>query len=124
MTEPTTTPDELTLDFIPRAREGLTAVQVEGELIIYEPDYAAVHRLDALGSQLWGYLDGHTSLAELAGELAAAFPDEDPQRLRSDLLGFARQLGRAGLLAGVHPASGGQRQSGGQAPPAEPRDDE
>lgn len=100
-----THPDALTLQSRPRPRREVTAVPGGEGLVLHEPTRGTVHRLDRLGAQLWQRLDGSVRLADLADELAQAFPGEDRNRLRVDLVAFARSLGHAGLLQGVDPAA-------------------
>lgn len=103
MTDPVRT-DEITLDLVPRPRGDLSSVEVDGEAVVYTPR-GGVHRLDRLATVLWRCFDGTTSLRELADDLADVFADEHLARLRGDLLVYARDLGRAGLLDGVEPGA-------------------
>lgn len=97
-------PDDITLDLLPRPCGDLSSVEVDGEAVVYTPR-GGVHRLDSIATVLWRCFDGATSLRELADDLADVFPDEDPARLRGDLLVYTRDLGRAGLLDGVEPGA-------------------
>lgn len=92
-------PFDALLDVTPRPSADVTSVEVDGETVAYSPR-TGVHRLDPVATVLWRCLDGATSLAELATDLADVFAEEDPARLRSDLLRYARDLRRAGLVEG------------------------
>lgn len=95
-------PGDITLDLLPRPRADVASVEVDGQAVVYTPR-GGMHRLDAVATVLWRCLDGATSLRDLADDLADVFSDEDPARLRGDLLAYARDLGQAGLLDGVEP---------------------
>lgn len=94
-------PDELTLDFAPRRADGVHAVEVEGEMVVYEPRTGQMHKLNAVATVLWNSFDGTTTLAELSDDLASIYPEQGLDRLREDVLRYACQLGEAGVLGNV-----------------------
>lgn len=104
-------PDDITLDLAPRPRPDVTSVEVDGEAVVYSP-HAGVHRLDTTAAVLWRCFDGDATLREVADDLADVFADEEPSRLRADLLAYARDLGRAGLLDRVDPGDKGGHAAG------------
>lgn len=104
-------PNDITLDLAPRPHTDVTSVEVDGEAVVYSP-HAGVHRLDTTATVLWRCFDGDASLRELADDLADVFPEEEPSRLGADLLAYARDLGRAGLLDGVDPGDEGRHAAG------------
>lgn len=63
------------------------------------PDPARVGRLqlDALGTAVWGMIDGRRSLREIAAAFAAAHQLE-PLEAQTAVVHFMRQLGRRGLI--------------------------
>lgn len=93
-------PEHITPDHAPRRREDVTSIDVEGEAVIYEPDHGGVHRLDRIATVLWSYLDGSVTVRELGEDVADVF-EEQPSRVREDVLAYVRELGRQGLLQGV-----------------------
>jgi len=54
-------------------------------------------RLDELGSFVWSHLDGNTTLAEIASETVAAFPDR-AEGMEQRLALFATALHHQGLI--------------------------
>lgn len=86
--------------FVPVPTLGIASVELDGETVLAEADGGKVHCLDAVGTIVWACLDGSSSIDELSHELGRAFGVE-LEVVRRDILEFARQLGRAGLLEGV-----------------------
>lgn len=92
----------ITLDYAPKRREDLTAVELDGEAVLYDARDGGVHKLDPVATVLWNSFDGSLTLRELVLDLDAVF-DRDAETLARDLLGYTRQLGAVGLLEGVPP---------------------
>jgi hypothetical protein len=95
----------------PAARPDIESVDVEGELVLWDPHAQRVHRLDPVASLLWPFFDGTTSIDELAADAAEVWETtrEDARDGISNLVG---QLDAAGLLAsegtaGVDPSTDG-----------------
>jgi hypothetical protein len=91
-------PDEIDLGFVPHRREDLTAVEMDGETVLYEPETGTVHRLNRVGTVLWACFDGQATLRAIVADLEGVFDGQDPERLRADVVAFTRALGRSGLL--------------------------
>jgi hypothetical protein len=77
-------------------RHDLEWVEIDGELIVWDPTANRVHRLDRVASLLWEHLDG-TPLGELCLDVSEAFGVPTDQALNG-LLQLAEQLQTAGLL--------------------------
>jgi hypothetical protein len=90
------------LDFAPRPRPDLICVELDGEAVVYERDGGTMYRLSALATTLWDCFDGITTLRELAADLASAVP-ESADSLIEQLLAFAEELSRQGLLLDALP---------------------
>jgi hypothetical protein len=97
---------------LPEAAVGSETDDETGQTILLKPRYGQtwlgrlltrrlakpwvrIH-LDDLGTWVWQRLDGERSLADLAVEMRAAFPDETKPERR--LLMFVRQLVGTGLM--------------------------
>jgi hypothetical protein len=106
-------PDQLDATSAPIAGAWVTAVELDGESVLYDETSGALHQLDPVATVVWDRLDGTTTLEALAIELSATFAT-DANRVRDDLVVFARQLGHQRLLEGVAPASAAE--SGGRRP--------
>jgi hypothetical protein len=78
----------------------VTAVELDGESVLYDETSGGLHLLDAVATVVWARLDGTATLDDLAADFSQAFAT-DRSRVRGDLVAFARQLGREHLLEGV-----------------------
>jgi PqqD family protein of HPr-rel-A system len=81
-----------------RAAEAVT-IEFDGEALVYHRQTGEVHRLDSVGSIIWHFLDGHTTVDELVTDLSTAF-EVDPSVVRGDVEDLLERLGRGFLLAG------------------------
>ena len=95
-------PDRINGTFAPTVGAWVTAVELDGESVLYDETSGVLHLLDAVATVVWARLDGTATLDELAADLSGAFAT-DPARVRRDLVAFVRQLGRQHLLEGVAP---------------------
>lgn len=93
-------PDRINGSFAPVIGGWVTAVELDGESVLYDETSGVLHLLDAVATVVWGRLDGTATLDDLAGDLSQTFAT-DRGRVRGDLVAFARQLGRQHLLEGV-----------------------
>lgn len=89
----------------PCRRADVEAVDVDGELVLWDPVLEEVHRLDPLGSLLWPFLDGEASLSELAQDAADVWSVPVDDAL-SSLQALAEQLSGARLLDGTLASDG------------------
>jgi hypothetical protein len=95
-------PDEIDATFAPRVGAWVTAVELDGESVLYDETTGGLHLLDAVATVVWHRFDGSVTLDELAADLTRTFA-ADPDRVHGDLLTFVRQLGRQHLLEAVAP---------------------
>jgi hypothetical protein len=100
MTAPPRSPDELDERFVPRLRDGVVAVPVAEEAVLYEEDTGDLHRLDEVATIVVGRFDGSTSVGRAVDELVAAF-GAPREVVGVDVLALVRELGQKGLLDGV-----------------------
>jgi PqqD family protein of HPr-rel-A system len=81
----------------PKARETLTVVELDGEAVVFDPDSLDVHRLNPTATLIFRFLDGSSSVDELADDVAAAF-DAPVDDVRAQLTELVQQLDETDLL--------------------------
>lgn len=81
----------------PARRPEIEAVDVDGELVLWDPVGRMVHRLDPVGSLLWPFLDGTASVAELAEDASEVWGVSSSQA-RVAIEALVEQLAKARLL--------------------------
>jgi hypothetical protein len=101
MSVPITT-DQVDGEFAPVPAPWVRVVPIESEAILIDEKEERLHALDVAGALVWLCLDGTSSLNEIAVDLAEEF-GAPVDRVRSDIVGLARQLGAGGLLVNVEP---------------------
>lgn len=79
---------------------GVASVEVSGEMILVQEHSGRSHVLNGPGALVWQCLDGESSLAEIAADVADVFGVSLEVAL-SQLVALARNLGQVGMLAGV-----------------------
>lgn len=82
----------------PARAADVATLEINGETLLYHRRTGAVHRLDPVGSIVWRFLDGGTTLDELVADLAAGF-GADPAVVRGDVTDLLERLARGFLLA-------------------------
>lgn len=93
-------PDRLTSDFVPHLHEAMVMVEVADEAVLYDESSGHLHQLDAIGTVVCALFDGETTIRAMADDLAEAF-GASRNTVEHDVLEMVRELGRAGVLAGV-----------------------
>src|SRR4051812_36964283 len=88
--------------FVPVARPDAVAVEFDGETVLVDAVHMQAHRLDRVGTIVWDCFDGVSSIDELSADLADAF-GAPVEAVTEDVLELVRNLGQAGLLAGIEP---------------------
>ena len=81
-------------------RDGVVGIAFPDGGVLYDPATGRALLLDRIGVAVWPILDGHTSIGELADELAGHF-DAGAEEIRGDLLSLCHQLAESGFLAGI-----------------------
>ncbi len=94
---------DLKLDAVCAPSEDVVARQIEGEVIIV-PVVAGIgdaedelYTLNPTGQAIWQEVDGQRTLKDVAASLAGEFNAPLPE-LENDVLGFASELTRRGIL--------------------------
>lgn len=93
-------PDQIDGGYAPVIGAWVTAVELDGESVLYDETSGGLHLLDAVATVVWARLDGTATLDDLATDLSQTFAT-DRVRVRADLVAFARRLAREHLLEGV-----------------------
>ena len=57
----------------PRRREDLVFEELDGEAVLYDPQWGGVHRFDALTLFVWNICDGSHSTADITQAVIAAY---------------------------------------------------
>lgn len=96
---PVLQPDEIDGRFMPRPRDGVASVVLDGNTVILDGQ-GRTYMLNPTGSVIWICLDGSATIDDVATDVADEL-HADPVVVRRDVLELTRSLARAGLLAGV-----------------------
>lgn len=90
----------------PQRRPDVESVDIDGELVLWDPFRRTVHRLDPVASVLWPFLDGNATIAELAADAAEVWGvslEETTAAVRA----LVDQLDEVGLLGDAPPVAAG-----------------
>lgn len=82
-------------------RADVAMVEVEGEVVLYDPTNSRSEVLNPTAGLVWRLLDGSVSLRDLAVDLASVY-DVPILSLEQDLVELGRSFGRLGLLVGIN----------------------
>lgn len=95
----------MTLERRPKRRPDVDAVDIDGELVLWDPVGRSVHRLDPVGSLLWPFFDGQAAVDELAADAAEVWQITVPEAAAA-IVALVQQLEEARLLGeGQEPPS-------------------
>lgn len=86
-----------------RRHPAARATELDGEAFLVRPDRDAILHLNPTAAALWRALAEPADRDELVRLFAAAFPDEDPQRLARDVDGTLAALRDQGMVAADDP---------------------
>jgi len=98
------------VDWSPLARSSVATEELDGELVLYDPDNRRLLVLNPTGSAVWKGCDGTVPVPRLIERLAAA-AGQEPAEIADDVVAFVEHLRHAGLL------DEGPGPTGGQGPP-------
>ena len=89
----------------PKAREGITMVELDGEAVLYDDEGGDLHHLNRTATLVFGLCDGTGTAKELSIDLSQVFgvpvAEVEPQVRR-----LIREFRKAGLL---EPGANGKR---------------
>jgi hypothetical protein len=81
-------------------RPGLASVEIDGEVVLYDGGQQRLHRLNPSATILWTCLDGQSTLADIAQDVAEVLA-ADAGGVLIDVLAAAEQLTEQGLATYV-----------------------
>ena len=84
----------------PRLRDGVGTAFLDDEAVLVDPATGASHVLDRSATLVTRFLDGESTLGEIAFDIADVL-DVDREQVEADVVALARTLGENGLLDGV-----------------------
>ena len=82
----------------PRVRDDLTAVELEGEIVLYDEGTDDIHHLNPTASVVFSLCDGQSTVKEIARDIAEAFGVAEDQ-VEREVRSLLREFRKAGLLA-------------------------
>ncbi len=98
---------QVTMDTICVPSEDVVAREIEGDMIIV-PLVSGIgdaddelYTLNETGKAIWKKLDGQRSLQQVSAELMDEF-SSPAEEIKADVLGFASEMVRRGILAVKH----------------------
>ena len=78
-----------------------SAVEIDGETVVYDRRTEQVHLLNVIASIVWWELDGTVTLAALCDQLGSTF-GEPVTRIRADVLALVARLEEAELVGRIN----------------------
>ena len=81
-----------------RQAPGIAVIEVDGDSFLADRNGAAIHRLNAIGSAIWGLLREPIAADEIIDLLLQAFPGLDAGQVTKDVGDLLAQLQRKNLL--------------------------
>jgi PqqD family protein of HPr-rel-A system len=81
----------------PRARDGLTVLELDAEAVVYDEDTGNLHHLNPTATVVFSLCDGTATAKELSADLADVY-DMPAEEVEPQVRRLLRQLKRAGLL--------------------------
>lgn len=112
----------------PKVRTDLDIVELDDELVLYDPARDEVHYLNATAGLVFRLCDGSATVRELSTEIAEALgaPEKRVERQVRTLLKDLREVGllEGSLTLQAAPAPGGGHEHGGEGEGGEPHEHE
>lgn len=100
------TPDEIDESFVARPLPDIEEVTIGDEVVLLE-GWAKASALSATGALIWSRFDGESSLESISERLSD-LTGTDLDRVRPDVVQFARRAAAQGLLVDAGPAPSGR----------------
>jgi hypothetical protein len=85
-------------DSVPVRREGASAVELDDNIAVYDDVGQLMILLNSSAGAVWNLCDGSTTVHEMVGELAEAYPD-DAAVIGDDVRETLRKLAEMGLVS-------------------------
>jgi PqqD family protein of HPr-rel-A system len=81
----------------PKTRDELAAVELDGEIVVYDQSNGRLHALNPTASVVFKFLDGTATMKELADDIAAAY-SAPPGEVEAQIRKLVRQFRKDALL--------------------------
>jgi hypothetical protein len=88
---------KVTLESRPRHAESVIATVIDDEAVLYDEAGENLHHLDRIATVVWQLMDGQSTVAELAPDLAEAF-GADNMTVQTDVLDLLNTLVEQGVI--------------------------
>jgi hypothetical protein len=82
---------------LPRARDAVEHVVIDGETVVYDPDRSALHVLNVTATVVWEHCDGTGTVSALVDGLADVYGAE-PAEIERDVRAYLDELAALELL--------------------------
>jgi|APSaa5957512535_1039671.scaffolds.fasta_scaffold07530_4 hypothetical protein len=79
-------------------KPGVYTQQMDDQVFLADPDTNVLFHLDPVGSAVWRLLEQPISIENIVDLLREAFPDEDADKVTSDVSVLFKQLSDSGLI--------------------------
>lgn len=86
------------LNAAPAVSDDTAWVELDGEVVVLEESTGALHVLNPTAAVLWQCFDGHSTLREIADDLAAVVEDADVATIRRDVAALVGELAQKRLV--------------------------
>ena len=81
----------------PKTRDDLIVAEIDDELVVYDPQTAALHHLNPAAALVFGLCDGTATMKETAADMAGV-TDLDPDEVERHVRSLVRGLRKSDLL--------------------------
>ncbi len=81
-----------------RCLESAELMEIEGEMLILNPETFAVTKLNASGAEIWRLLGEHGTVRQLSERLAASYSEVPVDQIEVDVRVFLKNLQEVGLI--------------------------
>jgi hypothetical protein len=98
-------PEAIDETFTPRVRDDIAAVEIDGEMLVFDESASAWHLLNPSAAMVWQIADGTASVLELAQDISSVL-GVDLTDATAGVVAALRDFRARGLLAGVEPVPG------------------
>jgi len=89
--------ETIELSSVPGRKKRVVAQAVEDEIVLILPDLGKVKVLNDTGSRIWEWIDGQSTVEEIALKLHRFF-EVEMEQAREDVLVFLRELRQKDLI--------------------------
>lgn len=81
-----------------RCLESAELMEIEGEMLILNPETFSVTKLNATGGEIWRLLSDSRTIEELSEHLAAVYAEVPLHQIQEDVQYFVKNMQEIGLI--------------------------